>query len=164
VNPTQGGWVILTSFLVALVLSIVHLPEGWPEWFSWLRPSWLVLVLFFWAIEVPHRIGMITMWIVGLFVDVLLAQPLGLNGFILASVTYVAWQFFERLRMYSVFQQCGVLFILVLAAEVLRELVLGLGSSRVWNWWVFLVATMTSMAWPFVYLLLVRIRTGMRIE
>ena len=42
-------------------------------------------MLFFWVLELPHRIGLITAWIVGLFVDVLHADPLGLNGLLLAA-------------------------------------------------------------------------------
>jgi rod shape-determining protein MreD len=163
-NPTQGGWVILLTVLVALLLSVAHLPEGWPGWLGWLRPNWLLLVTFFWVVELPHRVGMIAMWLLGVFLDILLAQPLGLNGLVLATTTYVAWRFFERLRMYSILQQCGVLFLLVLVAELFRAVVLGLDRERPWDWRVLLVPTMTTLLWPFAYLLLLRVRTTVRIE
>ena len=73
-------------------------------------------------------------------------------------------RFFERLRMYSVLQQAGILFLLILGAQLLRVFVVGLNSERAWGW-NLLVTPLVSMAiWPFVFLLLLRIRTGARIE
>ncbi len=163
-NPTRGGWVILVSLLVAMVLMVVHLPESWPGWLGWIRPHWLLLVLFFWVVELPHRIGLIAIWIVGLLVDALLAHPLGLNGFVLAATTYVAWRFYERLRMYSVVQQCGVLFVLIFVAQLLQVLVIGVQHEREWNWSLLLVPLVSTLMWPLVYLVLLRIRVAVRVE
>ncbi len=163
-NPTKGGWLIAVTLITAMLLSVVHLPESWPEWLGWLRPNWVVLVLFFWVIEVPHRVGLIAVWGAGLFVDVLYADPIGLNGLILAGVTYVGWRFFERLRMYSVFQQCGILLLLVTAAELLRLLVVGIGSERQWGWHALLSPLATMVVWPLMFLFLLRLRTGARVE
>lgn len=163
-NPANGGWLIAVTLVAAMLLGVVHLPETWPGWIGWLRPNWLILVLFFWVIEVPRRVGLIAMWITGLFVDVLYADPIGLNGLILASVSYVGWRFFERLRMYSVLQQCGILFLLVLGAELLSVIVLGLGSERQWSWHVVTSAVVTTLVWPLMFLMLLRLRTGARVE
>lgn len=163
-NPFNGGWVILLSVFLALILTVFRLPDNWPDWFAWFRPSWVMLILFFWVMEVPHRIGLIAAWILGFLMDGLLGQPLGLNGFLLAGFTYVTWRFFERLRMYSVVQQCGVLFGLVMTAELIRIFVLGVTADLPFNF-TFLAAAATSMfLWPFVYLILMRIRTAARIE
>jgi len=164
VNPGNGGWVIGLSLIIAMMLGVVHLPESWPAWLGWLRPNWLLLVIFFWVIEVPHRTGLLAVWVLGLLVDVLYADPLGLNAFLLAAVTYIAWRFCERFRMYSVLQQCGIVFLLVLGLELVSVFIIGLGSERVWGWQVVLTAVMSMLAWPFVFLLLLRIRTGARVE
>jgi rod shape-determining protein MreD len=164
VNPNGGGWIIFLSLVVALILSVLHLPESWPAWLGWLRPQWLILVLFFWVIEVPQRIGLIAAWSFGLLVDVLYADPLGLNGFILAAVTYTGWRFFERLRMYSVLQQAGILFLLIFAAQLLRVFVLGFSSEREWGWNIVVTPLISVAVWPLIFLFLLRIRTGARIE
>ena len=163
-NPANGGWLIALTLIAAMLLGVVHLPESWPDWLGWLRPNWLLLVLFFWVIEVPHRVGLIAVWSMGLFVDVLYADPIGLNGIIMAGVSYMGWRFFERLRMYSVFQQCGILLLLVAGAELLRVLVLGVGSERPWGWNVLLSPLVTTVVWPLMFLFLLRLRTGARVE
>ena len=65
-NPINGGWVILLTLLFALVLSVFRLPENWPDWLAWFRPSWVLIVLFFWVMELPHRLGLISAWLIGL--------------------------------------------------------------------------------------------------
>lgn len=162
-NPTQGGWLILLTVAAAMVLAVVHVPETWPQWLGWLRPAWVALVIFYWVMELPHRIGLIAAWVIGLLVDVLQAEPLGLNGVLLAGITYVAWRFYERLRMYSVVQQCGVVFLLVLGSELIRLLVLDLVANRGWSWGVLLPALISMLLWPFVAVLLGRLRLQFRV-
>jgi len=163
-NPSRGGWIVFVSLIVAMILGVLHLPADWPSWLGSLRPNWLLLVLFFWVIDLPHRVGLVGIWVLGLFVDVLYADPIGLNGFILACVTYVGWRGFERLRMYSVLQQAGVLFLIVFSAEILRVVVLGISSSRQWDWGLLWTPLFSMLLWPLAFVLLMRIRTGMRIE
>lgn len=163
-NPSNGGWLILATIVVAMVLAVLHLPETWPQWLGWLRPAWMAMVIFYWVLALPHRLGLISAWILGLLLDVLQADPLGLNGFLLAGITYVAWRFYERLRMYSIVQQAGVVFVLVLTAETTRLLVHDLTSDRGLSWGVLLPALMSMLIWPFLLLLLDRMRTSVRVE
>ncbi|MCZ6457879.1 MAG: rod shape-determining protein MreD [Gammaproteobacteria bacterium] len=163
-NPSHGGWLILLTIALAMVLAIFHVPESWPQWLGWLRPAWLAMVVFYWVMELPHRLGLISAWVIGLLLDVLYADPLGLNGFLLAAITYVVWRFYERLRMYSIVQQCIVVFLLVLVTESLRIVVQDVAWSRGWSWGVILPALMSMLTWPFVYLVLQRARLQVRVE
>lgn len=163
-NPFTGGWVILMTLLIAMTLAVFRLPDGSPEWLGWFRPSWVLLILFFWVMELPHRIGLIAAWFMGLLMDGLQGEPLGLNGFLLASFTYVTWRFFERLRMYSVLQQCGVVLVLILLAQLVRAGTLYLASNQPFGFAMFGTVLSSTLLWPFIYLLLMRIRTSVRIE
>lgn len=157
-NPLNGGWVILLSIAVAMMLAVVHLPETTPQWLGWMRPAWVLLVVFFWVMTLPDRLGMITAWCLGLLMDVLLGDPLGVNGFCLAALTYITWSLYERLRMYSVVQQAGVVFLLVLGTEVLRNLVHVVSRDGALQWQVLWPAIVSMMLWPFVAALLRRVQ------
>lgn len=163
-NPAQGGWLILASLVVAMVLAIFHLPETWPQWLGWLRPAWVPLFVFFWVMALPHRLGLVSAWIVGIFVDVLFGDPIGLNGAVLAGITYIGWRFYERLRMYSVVQQCGVVFLLILGGDLVRMLVHDFSADRGWSWAVLLPAFTSMLVWPFVFLFLQRLRLQFGVE
>ena len=64
-------WVILLTFTVAMLFSVVSLPEFIPWQLGYLRPQWVELVLIYWIMALPHRIGIFSAWVLGLFVDVL---------------------------------------------------------------------------------------------
>ncbi|MFV2091328.1 MAG: rod shape-determining protein MreD, partial [Pseudomonadales bacterium] len=142
----------------------VHLPESWAQWLGWIRPAWVAMVVFFWVMELPDRMGLVSAWVLGLLLDVLYADPLGLNGALLASITYVGWRFYERLRMYSIVQQGVVVFVLVLLGECARVIVQDLVFDRGWSWGVVFPALTSLLLWPFLYLLLQRLKFRFRVE
>ena len=74
-NPFNGGWLVLITLAVAVLLAVVHLPETWPNWLGWMRPHWLMLVLFFWVMELPERIGLVAARVIGLLMDALYPIP-----------------------------------------------------------------------------------------
>jgi len=141
---------ILLSVILALVLAVAHLPFGLPAWTDWLRPGWVVMVVFFWAMELPQRFGLISAWLIGLGVDVCLGDPLGVNGFCLATLTFATWSLYERFRMYSSVQQGIVIFIMVLFTSFVRlitHIILGEADFT----WAFLLPALVSMLlWPLL--------------
>lgn len=149
-NPTQGGWAIVLTLGVALVLSVVHVSESWPQWLGWLRPNWVALTVFYWVLAVPHRFGLVAAWLVGLLVDVLQGEPMGLNGIFLAVLTYITWSLYERLRMFAAFQQGIILFALLLSAELLRMITMNLLGEGQWSFGFLLVAIISALWWPLV--------------
>ena len=58
----HGGTVIVTSFVVALLLTIVPLPES----LRIARPDWVTLTLIFWCLTLPDRISVTS----GFMVDI----------------------------------------------------------------------------------------------
>lgn len=163
-NPTRGGWLMLLTLMAAMMLAVLHLPETWPDWLGWLRPVWVALVLFYWVIELPDRIGLIAAWVVGLCVDVLQADPLGLNGALLATITFVGWRLHERLRMYALMQQGAVIALLLVGTESLRMLVLALIDGRGLGWQMLGPPAMSFLVWPFVALVLHALRARVRVS
>jgi len=158
-NSGSGLFALLLSLVVAMVLSVFHLPDLAPPWLAWLRPSWLILVVFFIVMESPQYFGMVRAWLLGLILDVLLGEPLGVNAFCLAALTYVTWSNYERLRMYTVVQQAAVIFVMVLCVELLKTL-LWVQFLDAEFYLTFLgVASASALAWPLVYLALNSSRT-----
>ncbi len=153
-NPARGGWVILLSIATAMLFSVAYLPDGAPYWLGWLRPNWLVLFVFYWVMAVPHRLGLISAWLIGLLVDVLHGELLGLNAVTLASLTYVTWLLHERLRMYTTAQQAMVVLVLALGAELIRMAMNMLAGNVNVSAFVIVPALMTALCWPPVYLTL----------
>ncbi len=150
-NPARGGWVILLTLVLAMLLSVMHLPAAMPDWLIWLRPNWLVLVLFYWVMALPHRLGLIAAWMIGLFADVLHGELLGVNALALACITYITWSFYERLRMYTGAQQALVLLLLTALAELFRLLIQMLTLGAPFTLGFLLTALITMLCWLPAY-------------
>ena len=72
-KKVSGGKVILFSFVIAIVLAIIPLPPL----LQTVRPEFVTIVLIYWCIAVPARIGVGIGWSVGLVMDVLVDTLLG---------------------------------------------------------------------------------------
>ena len=107
-------------FLVfaAAVLSIARLPADSYEWIGLWQPQWLLLLLTYWALRVGSRLGVLWAWFAGCIVDVLLGEPLGLNGLIFATITYLLLRFRERFAMYGAIQQVLIVFIVIMLSLI----------------------------------------------
>ncbi len=149
-NPLRGGWLVGVTFFAAATLAVAHLPAGLPDWVGWLRPAWAPLVLFFWIVERPHRIGLISVWAFGLLLDVVLSEPLGLNGFALVVMAVLGLSAYERLRMINVFQQAAALLLLVLATELAKGIVVSLAQGAPLSGQFVASAMVTAVLWPFL--------------
>lgn len=147
-SPAHSIWIIALSFFIAYLLAIVPLPV----WAMNYRPEWLVLVLIFWIIALPYRVGIGSAWGVGLIMDVLEGSILGLNALVLAIVAYVILSLHNRLRMFSIYQQSGLVFALVgLNLMVSHWLRLVSGQTVSSNLLFLLAAVTSAMVWPFLF-------------
>ena len=54
----QGNWIIVLSFIMAIMLTALPLPEWAVNW----RPSWVAIVLIYWCMAVPDRVGILVAW------------------------------------------------------------------------------------------------------
>ena len=148
--PFRGGWAVILTLLVGLTLSVMHLPFHTPWWFALMRPEWVLVAVFYWGIERPERVPMIFVWLLGLVLDVLQGIPLGINGLCLAAVVFVAWSFYERIRMYSRLQQAIVLFFLALGLECVKSVAAALVQGTPMSVTLVVPAIVTTLIWPLV--------------
>ena len=124
-NPVRGGWLIGLTMVGAMLLAVLNLPGGTPDWLFWLRPDWAVAALFFWSITTPRRVGVFSAWFAGLFFDVLLgpSYALGLHGVCFAATVFIGTQFHVWLQTSHVAQQALVLGVIVLAVQAIKGVV-----------------------------------------
>ena len=108
-EKSNGVWVIVLSFFLAYLLAIVP----FPEWAMNYRPEWVPMVLIYWVMALPYRIGIGSAWCAGLILDILKGSVLGLNAIGLVIVAYVTSSIHLRFRMFSSIQQSGLVLVLI---------------------------------------------------
>jgi rod shape-determining protein MreD len=147
-NKHHGGWIITATFVLAALFTVLPLPE----WLEAYRPEWVALVVIYWVIALPDRIGLITAWIVGFFVDVLEGSLLGLNALALALVAYLALSLYQRMRMFTAIQQSSTILILVGIHQLMSFWVLTANSQNTAPNLIFMISALSSaIIWPFIF-------------
>jgi rod shape-determining protein MreD len=145
---SQGLWVIIASFIVAAFLLVMPLPDA----MVYYRPEWIVLFLIYWIMALPHRVGLLSAWVLGLFVDVLEDSLLGLNALGLALVAYLALSVYRRLRMFTMLQQASTVFILIGLHQLVSFWILTVSEQNTLSNLMFLVPAFSSaLIWPLVF-------------
>ncbi|MCI5105615.1 MAG: rod shape-determining protein MreD [Pseudomonadales bacterium] len=148
-------WVIFLSFFIAYLLAIVP----FPEWAMNYRPEWVPMVLMYWVMALPYRVGIGSAWFAGLVLDILEGSALGLNAMSLVVVAYVTLSLHLRLRMFSQLQQSGLVLALVgLNLLLTHWLQIVTGQTVSSNLYFLLAALTSAIIWPSLFQLLRHIR------
>jgi len=142
--------VLALSLIASLVLSVSFFPLDWASY----RPEWMGLIVVYWVLRAPNQFGVIMAWMLGLLLDVLESAPLGVNALALAVVAFLVLSIEQRLRLFPVYQQCGMIFFVIginqMLVQFLRQL-LGMdytGFSYLWP------ALTSALVWPVLSLLM----------
>ncbi|MFU8798043.1 MAG: rod shape-determining protein MreD [Gammaproteobacteria bacterium] len=107
--PHANGWIFFT-FLLALCLSIIALPE----WAAWVRMPWVPVLLLFWVLRVPQRMGLGFAFGMGIILDALNGTLLGLHALGLVIITFLFLRFYRQIRMFPMMQQATIVALLML--------------------------------------------------
>lgn len=145
-NGANAYWVIFSSFFAALVLAILPLPE----WLQWGRPEWVGLALVYWVIALPHRVGLLTAFLLGMVVDVLEGAVLGQNALALTVVATLSLTLYQRLRVYNLWQQSALVFVLVGIHQMICQWVQTLQGAAATSLMFLLPALSSALLWPLV--------------
>lgn len=150
----------LITFIGAFMLAIMPLPD----WAVEFRPEWVTLVLIYWAMATPTRIGVTMAWFAGLLLDVSYGTLMGQHAVGMVLVIYVIHMQHQRLRVASLLQQAIVIFILLLIKQLLSLWVDGM-LGRAPDSWLYFMPTITStILWPWTYLILRDLRRKFSVE
>ncbi len=153
-TPTHGGLLIGSTFLVALLLSM--LPG--PEWAQQFRPNWVGLVLIYWCIATPTRVGITVGWLAGLVQDLLFGSLLGQHALAMTVIAYIAHRFHLQLRVFPPWQQAVTVLVLLVINQLLVLWVKGVigEASTLWPYWTSSIVGM--VIWPLVFVILRDVR------
>jgi rod shape-determining protein MreD len=156
----KGGLVILLSFVASLMLTIFPIPE----WAETVRPEWVAMVLIYWCIALPDRVGIFTAWFVGLTLDVASGALLGQNALALSVLAFLALKLHLRIRLFPLWQQSMSILLLVTLHQMITLWIKGVVGQSTHSWAYWLPSISSMMLWPLVYMTLRFFRRYYRIR
>jgi rod shape-determining protein MreD len=146
--PANAGFIALSLF-VALMLNLV--PTGRIPGV----PDWVALVLAFWCVREPLKLGMGAGFIAGLIMDVAQAAVLGQHALAYVVLCFLASSLSRRILWFPLFQQALQVLPMLLLAQALMVAARLIGGAPFPGWAYFLSSFTATLLWiPVNYLLL----------
>lgn len=148
-SRARNGWVLPVSLLLALLLGLVPLPDVLQP----LRPYWLALVLAYWVLEEPDKVGLGVAFLLGVIADLVFGGLLGEQAMRLAILAFILDRFRARMRFFPLSQQALAVGVLLLNDRVVSAVIhLVLGAPQYpWTfWWAALLGMLLWAPLHFV--------------
>ena len=159
VQAAHNLWVPIVTLLMAFMLSALPMLE----WVQWGWPEWVLIVFIYWVIALPHRFGLGWAFILGLLLDLLQGNHLGVNALAMVVVTFFAMLMYRRLRMYRAWQQAFVIFVLVAINQCISYWFQGIGSNASSGLWFLLPAPVSGVFWLWLFVVLRGVRRAFKV-
>lgn len=145
---------VYLSLILGLILMILPLPD----WVQAYRPNWVALILIYWSMALPKKVGLWFALFTGLLLDTLHGTLLGQHALALVIIIYINLNLYQRIRVLSLPQQSFYVFSLLFinqATVAWVEGIMGRPSPLV----AFIGAPVIGMLiWPWAFVILRDIR------
>ncbi len=150
----SGGKIITFTIIIALLLSELPLPAMIAPF----QPEWVILVLIYWAMALPERIGIGIAWFIGLLVDVLRDTLLGQYALAFALTIFIVLRLYQRIRNFPLGQQMISIFIIMIIHSALVVWIKALTGTPAGFSMIITPAILSALFWPLVYFILRNVR------
>ena len=144
--PTVPLLIVWFSLILALCLQVMPLADGWQVY----RPEWLGLMLIYWCMRTPDRVGVFHGVVLGILMDLMEGTVLGQHALIYALLAFLCALVYPRFRAYSLAQQAALVLVLLglvqLVAQWLRTIV---GDFSI-NLAFLIPSLISALLWPWL--------------
>ncbi|MES2261812.1 MAG: rod shape-determining protein MreD [Pseudomonadota bacterium] len=113
-------------------------------------PDFVALVLVFWGVHQPRKVGIGTAFCLGLLMDVHDATLLGENALAYTLLSYCAIMMHRRVLWFPMMTQAMHVFPLLLMAQSVQLMVRFIVSGKFPGWFYFLESAVAVLLWPVV--------------
>ncbi len=148
-------WLLpLATLVLALALAVIPLPRDLAPF----RPDWVPLIMIYWALVAPERLGMLTALWLGLALDTLSGALLGQHALAMLVVVYLSLRFHLRVRVFPIWQMSMTVFALLAMYEFVLFWVDGVAGRTVPTIERWAPVVTGALLWPLVLGVLDRLR------
>jgi rod shape-determining protein MreD len=145
--PVNPLFIIIT---LLLAFGVNVLPLGRAPWL----PDWVALILAFWSVHQPRRVGLGVAFALGLAMDVHQGALLGQHALAYTLLSYFAILMHRRLLWFSLPKQALQVLLLFLAAHGVVLAVRLVAGGMLPGWQLVLAPVIEAALWPIASLLL----------
>jgi len=149
---------LMLVVFIAMLLTLLPMPSMLEP----LRPYWVGLVLVYWALEIREMVSLGMAFVIGILLDILSGSLMGMHGLSLVVMIYLVQRFRPRLRFFPPWQQALAILALMVNDRIIRLWISSLLGEPIPTWDYWLSPLVGMVIWPWMFLLLDRIRAERR--
>jgi rod shape-determining protein MreD len=149
----------LNGYFVSLVLAMGMNIGLFPLFLKSINPDWVLLIIIYWTLAIPEKLGVFNAWIVGLLIDVLTGRLLGQHALAYALISYACLKLHKRLRLYPIPRQALFIFCCLFFSQILVFWIEDIQSPTKFELVFWLPAFTGTLMWPVVFFILRFFRT-----
>ncbi|WP_027966481.1 rod shape-determining protein MreD [Halomonas halocynthiae] len=142
------------SLFLALCLQVMPLADEWQIW----RPDWLGLMLVYWCMQAPDRVGVFHGFVLGVLLDLIEGAPLGQSALLLSLLAFLAALIYSRFRHYSMLQQAIMILVLLGTVQLLEQWLRTLVGPFSIHLSFLLPSLISALLWPWLSTLMRALR------
>jgi rod shape-determining protein MreD len=135
---------ITASLVAAFVLNLLP----WGHWMG--VPDFVALVLIFWSIHQPRKVGIGIAFLMGLLMDVHDATLLGENALSYTLLSYFAIMIHRRVLWFKTLTQAMHVLPLLLMMQTVQLVIRMMVSGHFPGWLYFAESLTAAVLWPIV--------------
>lgn len=147
-RPPSGQFIAMTLF-VALMLNLLP----WQGSALLVHPDFVLLLLVYWTVNQPLRIGLAAAWGLGLVMDVADGALLGQYALAYAITVFFVLALHRRIQAFGLWPQALHIFMLLLVSQILILLTHLFSGAAFIGWGYFLASILGALLWPPLSLL-----------
>jgi rod shape-determining protein MreD len=147
--PVRPAFIVTTLVIASLVNMM-----PWSGYIAWLRPDFVALVVLYWVIEQPRRVGFTAAFTLGLLMDVSEGALLGQHALSYTILAYAGIALNRRVRRFSLVSQVVHVIPLLLLNDLIVLGVRMLAGADFPGYPYFLGSFVGGVLWPFMSVLL----------
>lgn len=138
--------VVWFSLVLALCLQVMPLAEGWQVY----RPEWIGLMLIYWCMRAPDRVGVFHGFVLGVLLDLIEGTSLGQHALILSLLAFLCALVYPRFRAYSLVQQSVLVLVLLGLVQLIEQWLRTLTGEFSIHLSFLIPSLISAFLWPWL--------------
>lgn len=144
IREQSGGGVIFGTIFVAVLLTIIALPD----WARPARPEFVAMMVVYWCLSSPERFGVGMAFIAGIVMDVAQGALLGQHALVYTIMAWITLKLHQRMRVFPIWQQAMSVFLLLVLSQMMVLWIKGLAGHPPQGWSYWLPSFTSLLLWP----------------
>ncbi|MBI2313024.1 MAG: rod shape-determining protein MreD [Betaproteobacteria bacterium] len=147
--PVKAGFIVVT-FVAAVLLNLLP----WAGVLLWIKPDFVAVLVLYWCIHQPRKLGLAGAWALGLVMDIADASLFGQHALAYALLAFIGIVLHRRVLMFELRHQVLHVLPMLLAAQVIMVLVHLAAGAGFPGWSYFVGSALGAALWPVLSVLL----------